>query len=405
MFLTGDRLRGAFKEKLASAQRIDIASAWATFGPALDLLYAASKGKKRRVKIRAITGTFGNATDPDALELLSKIGELCLVSGGGALFHPKVYIFRNDQAPSAWIGSANFTRAGFGRNEEVVYETGDCEEAIRWFEKQWEEYSGPSPASKIDEYRRRHKRQGVSRTAAEMAGQPEQGAVSRVKLLQNAGSWGDYLEALKKCDQLWTAEGVKWAVLGDKYSYVHTINEGNRIARHESWVGINDRQRTILLGLRDGVEGTWGLLGSLRGAGKVQAVFRRFNEARRRAILTRIRNAIGHVIEDSPDEFPDIAVDAFEQICRETRFDYGVATRLLTLARPDKLVSINSRSREGLAKTFDLAPTTLGENYGQLLQNLYNKRWYRGRPGRSRKEQELWNMRAALVDSFVYDPK
>ena len=405
MFLTADRLPGVFKEKLASAQRIDIASAWATLGPALDLLHAASKRKKRRVKIRAIIGTFGNATDPDALELLSKIGELCLVSGGGALFHPKVYIFRNGRASSVWIGSANFTRAGFGRNEEAVYETGHCDEAKKWFERQWTNHGGPSPESKIEEYRKRRKRQGVSRTAAKMAGQPELGAVSRVELLQNAGSWGDYLEALKKCDQLWTAEGVKWTVLGDKYSYVHTINEGNRIARHESWVGLNDLQRTILLGLRDGVEGTWGLLGSLRGAGEVQAVFRRFNEARRRAILTRIRNTVGHVIKASSDEFPDIAVDALEQICRETRFDYGVATRLLTLARPDKLVSINSRSQEGLAETFDLAPTTLGKNYGQLLQNLYNKRWYRGRPGRSRKEHELWNMRAALVDSFVYDPK
>ncbi|MCY3670355.1 MAG: hypothetical protein OXH14_04670, partial [Alphaproteobacteria bacterium] len=312
---------------------------------------------------------------------------------------------RNGRASTAWIGSANFTRAGFGRNEEVVYETGDCDEAMKWFERQWKKHEGPSAAEKIDEYRRRRKRQGVSITAAEMAGQPEHGMISRVQLLMNAGSWNEYSAALKQCDRLWAAEGVTWTVLGNKCSYVHTINEGNRIARHESWVGLNDRKRTILLGLRDGFEGTWGLLGSLKGAGEVQAVFRRSNEARRQEILTRIRNAVGRVIEASPDEFPDIAVDALEEICRETRFDYGVSTRLLTLARPDKLISINSRSQENLAETFGLAPTTLGKNYGQLLKNLYKTRWYRDRPGRSRKEQELWNMRAALVDSFVYDPR
>ena len=276
---------------------------------------------------------------------------------------------------------------------------------MKWFERQWRKHKGPTAAEEIDEYRKRRKRQGVSRIAAELAGQPEQGLISRTELLMSAGSWKGYLAALEQCNELWMAEGVKWTVLGREYSYVHTIDEGKRVAHRESWVGLDDRKRTILLGLRDGVEGAWGLLGSLRGAGEVQAVFRRSSEARRQEVLIRIRNAVGRVIEAPPDEFPDIAVDALEQICRETRFDYGVATRLLTLARPDKLVSINSGSQEGLAEAFGLAPTTLGKNYGQLLKKLYKKRWYRDRPGRSRKEQKLWNMRAALVDSFVYDPR
>ena len=401
MLLTADRLPEAFKEKLASAKRIDIASAWATLGPALDFLHAASKNKKRRVTIRAIIGTFGNATDPDALELLSKIGELCLVSGGEALFHPKVYIFRNGRASSAWIGSANFTRAGFERNEEAVYETGDCEDVIKWFEKQWEKNGGRSEASKIAEYRKRRKRQGVSRTAAELAGQPEQGKKSRIELLKNADSWEEYLEALKQCDQLWTAEGVKWTVLGREFSYEHTINKGKRVAHRRSWIGLDDRQRTILLGLRDGVEGVWGLLGSLRGAGKVKAVFRHSNRTDNRKVLQNIRTAVKHVIEAESSEFPDVAIEALEHIRGEDRFSYGTATRLLTLARPDKLVSVNDRSRAGLAAAFDLAPHTLGGNYGQLLKNLYAAPWYDDPHGHGK----IWNMRAALVDSFVYDPK
>ena len=402
MFLIANELTEAFEEKLTSARHIDIASAWAILGPGLELLCATSK--KRRVKIRAMIGTFGNATDPDALELLNQIGELCIVNKG-ALFHPKVYIFRNNHASSAWIGSANFTQAGFGRNEEAVYEAGDCGGAMKWFEKQWKKHGGQSPASKIDEYRRRRKRQGVSRTAAELAGLPEQGTMSRIEQLKNASSWKEYLAALEQCNELWLAEGVNWTVLGKEYSYAHTIDEGNQVAHRKSWARLDDRERAILLGLRDDSEGAWGLLGNLTRATKVKAVFGDSGKIENRETLQRVRNAVERVIRAPDRNFPDVAVKALERICGEDGFGVGSATRLLTLARPDRLVSVNSKSRDGLAAVFGLAPTTMEKNYGQLLENLYRAPWYEGPPGRGKRELQLWNMRAALVDSFVYDPR
>lgn len=407
MFLTTHGLPREFEKKLASAKSVDIASAWATFGPALDLLCAARK--ERRVKIRAMIGTFGNATDPDALLKLREIGELCVVAGGKALFHPKVYIFRNDRESSVWIGSANCTRAGFGRNEEVVYETDNYREAAAWFEKRWKELGGRSPASAIDKYRQRRRRQGVSRAAAQLAGQPEQGQWSRAELLEGAGSWPEYVAALERCDEFWAAEGVDWTVLGEDCSYVHTIEQGKQVALRKNWIGLTDQERTILLGLRDGVDGMWGLLGSLIAAGEVKGVFNRSREAGNRRVLSRVRNAVETVI-DAPDEkFPGIAVKALERICREDRFDHGTGTRLLTLARPDRLVSVNKGSRAGLATAFKFKGTkgtTLGrpKNYGLLLEKLYDKPWYSDQPGRSKQSRRLWSMRAALVDSFVYDP-
>ena len=404
MFLTTDGLPGKFEEKLRSAKRVDIASAWATFGPGLDALCRDSE--KRGVKIRAMIGTFGNAPDPDALERLNKIGKLCLVEGRGTLFHPKVYIFRNGNESSVWIGSANFTRAGFGRNEEVVYQTGSCREAAKWFERRWEKHGGPSPASEIEKYRKRRKRQGVSKAAAEMAGQQEQGRMSRPVLLKEARDWAKYREALERCDELWRAEGREWTVLEKKLSYVHTIEKGWRIAHLGNWAELDDRERPILLGLRDGVDGVWGLLGTLRAAGEVKAVFGRSGETGNRRILRRVRKAVGLVIEAPDEEFPGVAVKALEQICRENRFGTGTATRLLTLARPDRLVSVNKGSRMGLATVFGLKRTALGEpeNYGRLLERIYKTPWYCGQRGRSKRDRQLWDMRAELIDSFVYDP-
>ncbi len=238
-----------------------------------------------------------------------------------------------------------------------------------------------------------------------MVGRPETDKGNRLGLLRDADNWNAFVRALEKCNELRLDEGRGWSVLEKSCSYVHTIEEGRRIARCSSWVGLTDEERTILLGLRDGDDGVWGLLGTLNQAITVKGVFKRLNEARNRQILRRVRNAVEQVINAPDDDFPDAGVSALEQIRGENRFSHGAATRLLALARPDRLVSVNSKSCAGLATMFDLKPTTLGkpENYRLLLERLYAEPWYDDRPGRSKRQRQLWNMRAALIDCFVYD--
>ena len=401
MFLTTDNLESRFEDLLSNSNRVDIATAWATRGPVLDLLCTAAE--ERGVKVRAIVGTYGNATHPDALERLRGIGELRLVEGKQALFHPKVYIFTGDREACAWIGSANFTGAGFARNEEAVHETQDAARAIDWFNVRWKACDQLKDGA-IEDYRRRRREQGVSRTLAGLVGRPAAGAGDRLELLKKADSWKAYLCALERCNELRLDEGCGWSVLGDSCSYVHTIEEGRHIAHRGSWVGLTDQERTMLLGLSDGFDGTWGLLGTLFPAGTVKGVFNRSDDIRNRRILGRVRGAVEMVINAHDDDFPGAGVTALEQIYREDRFRHGAATRLLALARPDRLVSVNSKSCSGLATAFDLGTENLGDpkNYRILLEQLYAAPWYADRPGRSKRESQLWSMRAALVDCFVY---
>lgn len=413
MFLTTGALKSRFKKRLAGADRIEIATAWATCGPILEMLCKAAK--KKGIKVRAIVGTYGNATHPDAIERLRDIGELRLVEGNRAMFHPKVYIFKAAKGDCAWIGSANFTGAGFARNEEAVHETEDVAGAVDWFKQRWKD-CGPLDHGAIEAYRKRRRKQGVSRSLSGLVGRSESATGDRLTYLREADSWKEYLRALRKCEESWLNEGYGWSVLGQTFSYVHTIEEGKEIARRRSWVGITDEERTTLLGLRDGVNGTWGLLGSLRGAGQVNGIFKHSRIAANSAILGRVRDAIEVVIDARERDFPDVAVEALEEISDEERFSYGAATRLLALARPDRLVSVNRGARNGLARVFgiregsrksaDLRPTTLGrpENYRRLLERLYESPWFDDTPSRGGRERQLWNMRAALVDSFVYVP-
>lgn len=125
-------------EKILRGQwvsNVDIATAWATEGSALDAL----ERKKSRATVRTLAGFSGNHTTPGALKRLNKLGKVRLVDGRAGLFHVKLYIFRGSRRSLGWVGSANFTGAGFGHNEELLYETDDTDELQEWFDARWKE--------------------------------------------------------------------------------------------------------------------------------------------------------------------------------------------------------------------------------------------------------------------------
>ena len=85
---------------------------------------------------------------------------------------------------------------------------------------------------------------------------------------------------------------------------------------------------------------------------------------------------------------------------------YGTATLLLTLARPDRLLSLNGASQRAYGRLSGMSHSTLGkpQNYRRLLQWLYAQPWYAESPPPDRAWEGIWRFRAALVDAFVYEP-
>lgn len=151
--LTNSEILREFKKQLNSAERVDLASAWATEGPALEALAA------RRTSVRALVGLKHGITTPGALRCLNEIGCLRVVLGS-RLFHAKVYLFHRARAGVAWVGSANFTGKGFGtddgRNEEVMFQTRAIRGVADWFNQRWDE-AGPLDEDALDEYCRCYK--------------------------------------------------------------------------------------------------------------------------------------------------------------------------------------------------------------------------------------------------------
>ena len=214
--------------------------------------------------------------------------------------------------------------------------------------------------------------------------------------------WDDYMKALQQQNQWFRCESkYSLSVLGETKSYRQTIGVLREVVRRD-WDthGLTDQQR--LLGLLRSGEHGWCLLGRMRDKAH-RHVF--MIEANRKKIEAAIRT-----VAEAPDEdavFRGVVIKAYRQICSIEEVRGGVASRLLTLARPDRCVSVNRASRDGLAAAFGLAPTTLDEtgSYDKLLECLYELPWFRTPEPKDPFEREIWSIRAALIDCFVYSPE
>ena len=386
--LITNNIWGRFDENLTWATEIDIATAWATCSWALDNL-RQKVTDNIRFQVRAIVGISGNNTEPEALRRLNKIGELRIASKD-PLFHPKAYIFRSNSKSVAWIGSANFTFSGFGRNKELMFETLETNEIKDWFEELWQQCDS-FQTDDIDKYEK-SRRLNLPRPQPQ---RPELADVrnfrDRIDLFMGISDWKSYILALEKCNHYWDCHH-DWSVLGETDSWSHTIQVLNDVVKME-WSTLNDYCKQRLLGLTNN---NWALLGSMRPSAHV--VFDQNNRERIQNIVMRITNA-------DDDKFPDVAITAYEELMGIDGVGKATATRLLALARPDRIVSLNGASEGGLARSFGLARTTLGipNNYRFLLERLYEKRWFQALVPKDSGERTIWSMRAALVDCFVYE--
>ena len=212
-------------------------------------------------------------------------------------------------------------------------------------------------------------------------------------------TWSDYWQALQECDRWWKHDPCsKFSVLARDWSWCGTIRKLGDLVRKD-WSDLAESDQKRLLGLQQDGEEEWALLGRMRPPA-LRAVFG--NDGNR----ARIENAVKWVSDASADDFPRVAMDAYQEIqARNIRI--GVATRLLTLARPDRLVSLNKASAKGLATFAHVSSASLleqAENYVELLSRIYDTQWFRATepPVHHPLEREVWSMRVALLDSFVY---
>ena len=392
-----DALLNRFVELLRASTKVDIAVAWAGPGLAAERLVEHT----RRVRVRMVVGLSGSNTEPATLRRLmaaEKVELRVAPTPQGGVFHPKFYRFLGAQGTVCWIGSANFTRGGFGGNAELVHEFRDRDDVGgEWFEDLWEGLDeDPEPAVARYEEQYRPPKARVHR-----GGSPAR--LERLPRLEDIESWDEFVAALQVLDEYCHRRELPWDVLGKTHSYLHTIGVGSEIARRGSWENLSRRDRDILLGLDHSDNSAWGLLGSLRGAGTVVGAFSSpGNPEYRSHVFDRIQRVIA-AGEAGIVEAADAAIAEIRQLYR---FGPATATRFLALACPGWLISVNRPSAAGLGVFADMEPNEghLASNYGELIEKIHARKWWRAPEPTNSRELEIWRCRAALVDALVYIP-
>ena len=400
--IEGSYLLERFVQLASQAERIDVAVAWARRCKAIEALARSD------ADIRIVVGLSGNITCPVALCRMAEFAKLRVVPDKPPrIFHPKYFCFHGEKT-ICWVGSVNLTHSGFEGNDELVHEFDDsAREGRNWFESLWHALD-PEPGPKIDDYKERYEEARWE--------PPPSGGTSEFVPLPNQSTWDDFVRGLQACDYLCRSQkltdekGNRWDVLGRDHSYLDTISTGRKVARLPDWGTLKKRQCNILLG-RDDHDGTWGLLGSLVGAGKVARVFNpeRMLEPDVSPARNRIHHHVKQVLNATNSEIAHVAYEAVREIWWDDnlldRFGPAAATRLLTLARPDCLVSVNSKSatRLGTLSGAGKTPDSLARNYDKLLNWVHDQPWFKAPEPTVPRERELWKSRAALLDAFVYE--
>lgn len=157
-----------------------------------------------------------------------------------------------------------------------------------------------------------------------------------------------------------------------------------------------ERRRIAGLPCRD--SGTdWGYFGSMKGAGWFQ-----------KAINANDRN-----LSDAIDAVPSDGLvvrsdfDAFVRSFRKS-FPEGervaVATRLMSMKRPDMFVCLDARNRSGLCKALGIPQSDMSFDryWNEIIERVRDAVWWNAPRPSVDIEREMWLGRAAFLDSLYY---
>lgn len=378
-----------------------IAVAWASSGfKASDLLL------KHKAKIgRMIVGTHFYQTDPQFIEDFLEHPNVRFIWKTDGVFHPKAYLFF--KTSGEWecvIGSPNFTHGGFGDNAEMAILV-DCrdtksEAVMKGFETSMDEYwkrLSPISQAELVTYREAWRRkQSLVRALSGRYGSndgSDGGKIPlKVPLLQM--SWSDYLTTVRseprRQPQPSLEERLK-VIRATRKLFLEHVNFKD--------IDLSGRRKIAGFVMDDEANFLW--FGSMRGSGRFQSAVNRNDE--------HLSLALGLIPLTGPvtRETYVAYMEEFKKAFPTGGSGIGTATRLLAMKRPDGFVCLDSRNRVGLCAAFGIPQHVGVEDYwDSIIERILNEAaWWSAPSPASGIEREVWEARAAFLDSHFYDGK
>lgn len=377
---------------------ISFATAWASTGHGAFRLLIEYQEKIQHSTI----GLHFYQTDPEVLAQLQHNKNVRFISQMDGVFHPKLYLFWN--TPTDWAllsGSANFTNGAFnGKNRETMLltkgESADFFQEISHFLKNdCFDNAVEIGDEQIEHYRTLyHQRQKHIHTLSNHYPTGNKHSEMSKSILSTnilTYSWDKYFKIIQQDKNQSFKDRL------DLLDYVKEFFQNNA-----NFLSIDSEVRKLISGLfnnaRASQELDYGLFGSTNSNGNFHE---KINDGNPR--IAQAIDLIPPIGAVSKHDFLE-----YNRIFQKAGYKnpIGVATRLLTMKRPDLFFCFNGANKEKICAELGLPKNLNAERYwDEILLRIYDTAWFNSSRPQNTIEQQAWNGRVALIDCIYYEPK
>ena len=340
-------------------------------------------------------------TDPEVLAQLQHNKNARFILQTNGVFHPKLYLFWN--TPTDWVllsGSANFTNGAFNGNnrETMLLIKGESanffQEISRFLKNDCFDNAVEIGDEQIEHYRTLyHQRQKPLQTLSNryLAGN-KHSEMGKSILSTNilTYSWEKYFKTIQQDKNHSFKDRL------DLLAYVKKVFQDNA-----KFLSIDSEIRKLISGLpnnaRTGKNLDYGWFGSTKSNGNFSRKINTGNPKIAQAI-----DLIPLTGDVSKHDFLE-----YNKVFRQAGFNnpIGVATRLLTMKRPDLFFCFNGANKEKICAELDLPKNLNAERYwDEILLRIYDTAWFNSSRPQDKIEQKAWDGRVALIDCIYYEP-
>jgi HKD family nuclease len=387
---TSNLLRTELLRLVGQYSNITFAVAWAS---ASTDVFKNLTQKKQNI-LNSVIGTHFYQTHPDVLDEFVDSQSVKFVLQPSGVFHPKVFLFWDDNHWELIIGSANLTVGALGANTELcmLITDGDAQDHLK-----------NEVITIIKNYSKGA--HTISRKQAE--NYRNIWMVKTPQLKKLAGIYGENVAKLTPIDS--SVMSMSWRQIYElmRQDKIHGFNARcvlldkiqKEFQRTPHFIDMDLEIRLAVSGLRSSFVKNSEWFGSMVGAGVFYSAVNNNNIHLSKALdnipLT------GGVTRSNFFDFIQEYCKAFPK----GRDGIGTATRLLALKRPDVFVCVDSKNKKLLASNFGIKTSGLNyESYwDEIIERILDSPWWLEPEPRSENERQAWNGRAAMLDAIFYE--
>lgn len=393
LICTNKQLRSELSRLVIQYPKLAFASAWASANTDVFRLILANK---RKIK-SAVIGTHFYQTDPDVLDKFVDSKKVKFIMQTGGVFHPKVYVFWDDQSWEILIGSANLTAGALNVNSELSTLITDQDGTFSLKDDvlaMIQGYFNSKDARTVNQsdadcYRNlcKLKARDIDRLAGKYGMNP--GAKPPIDSSVMSMDWPTFLQKVKQ---------DKTHGFNERIAMLKAIRQ--EFEKHEHFNDMDIDMRCGIAGLHSKALPNWGWFGSMIGAGVFKSLIKKSHPAFSLALdevpLT------GDVTRQHYDRFIAEYLKAYPN----GRDGIATATRLLTMKRPDFFVCVDAANRRLLAQDIGITrPDKLDyERYWEeVILRLRDAPWWQSSEPTIDIEKAVWHGRSAMLDAIFYE--